>query len=86
MKAIELKIADSAPTPARIGVLKAIFLPTKLATKLKIIEERMIATVGFTIGYVVEGVVKAGTFWMGITSQLKEAATKPIPTNIVGFL
>ncbi len=77
---------DSAPTPARVGVLKAIFFLTKLATKLKVIEERTIATVGFTIGYVVRGVVKAGTFWMGITSQLKDAATRPIPSNITGFL
>jgi len=46
MKAIELNMADSAPIPARVGVLRGSFLPTRLATKLKITEERMIAMAG----------------------------------------
>ncbi len=86
MKAIELNAQASAPIPTRVGVLIGNFLLAKLAIKLKMIEERTIATVGFTIGYVVRGVVKAGTFWRGMTSQLKGAATRPIPSNITGFL
>lgn len=86
MKAIELNAQASAPIPTRVKVFMGNFRLAKLAIKLKTIEERTIAMVGFTIGYVVRGVVKAGTFWRGITSQLKDAATRPIPSNIAGFL
>jgi len=77
---------DSAPTPTRVGVLMGSFFIAKLVIKPKTIEETTIATAGFTIGYVVRGVVKAGMFWIGITRKLKDAATRPIPNNIAGFL
>ena len=43
MKTIELNMADSAPAPASVRVLRGNFLPTRLATKPKMTEERMIA-------------------------------------------
>lgn len=52
---------DNAPIKTKVGPFTVNFLIDKLVNEAKMIDDKRIATVGFTIGKVVYGVEKTGT-------------------------